>query len=127
MSKALKNAGIADKTGLMVATIKAGIFAGVVLASVYFMLGYLGAVTANELLNVSEKATLLSEISNLAFGGAGRVILGATFFLACLSTTTGLIGSVSAYFKSVFPSVSYRCWVLIWTLLSFSFANLGLS
>lgn len=126
VTKALKSNGISGH-GLMVATIKAGIFAGAVLASIYFMLGYMGAITASSISQNSQNAQFLSDISNLVFGSGGRVVLGGISFLACLTTTTGLIGAVSAYFESILPRISYKKWVLIWTILSFGVANIGLN
>lgn len=126
VAKALKAQGITGE-GLMRATIKAGIFAGAVLASIYFMLGYMGAVSASSISASSQNAQFLSDISNLVFGPFGRVVLGGISFIACLTTTTGLIGSVSAYFEGIIPRVSYKKWVLAWTLLSFAVANVGLN
>ncbi|MDO4233112.1 MAG: branched-chain amino acid transport system II carrier protein, partial [Lautropia sp.] len=47
--------------------------------------------------------------------------------LACLSTAVGLIIACSEYFERLLPRVSYRVWVTLFTLVSFGFANVGLS
>src|SRR5699024_5603363 len=47
--------------------------------------------------------------------------------LACLTTACGLIVSVSEYFNRIFPRISYKTYVIIFTLVSFILANQGLN
>ena len=54
--------------------------------------------------------------------------MAATVTLACLKTAVGLITSCSETFSALFPkALKYRTWAIIFTLVSFAFANLGLS
>ena len=77
---------------------------------------------ADFLLNEKEK-----EVKNV-FGNFGIVLLAAIFTLACLTTCIGLITSGGEYFESLFnQKLSYRKWVLVWTLFSFLMANFGLN
>ena len=47
--------------------------------------------------------------------------------LACLKTAVGLITSCSETFSALFPNgPKYRAWAIIFTIGSFTFANLGL-
>ncbi|CZE46976.1 branched-chain amino acid transport system II carrier protein [Campylobacter geochelonis] len=122
---AMRALGIKNRAVLVSATIKAGILAGAILMSVYMMLAYLGASSGTLFTEVSNGANLLSQITYHLFGEFGRVILGAIFLLACLTTTVGLIGSASEYFSSV-TKLSYKFWVVAWSVLSFCVANAGL-
>ncbi|WP_390564233.1 branched-chain amino acid transport system II carrier protein, partial [Staphylococcus pseudintermedius] len=47
--------------------------------------------------------------------------------LACLTTACGLIVSVSEYFNSILPKISYKVYVFIFTIISFILSNLGLN
>lgn len=123
---AMRERGVKDEEHLAISTIKAGMFAGAILMIVYVMLGYLGATSATLFGSAENGAELLSLISNHLFGKAGVVVLGVAFFLACFTTTTGLISSVSAYFEEICPKISYKKWVLIWVIVSYGVANLGL-
>lgn len=48
-------------------------------------------------------------------------------FLACLTTSTGLIASCAEYFGTLFPKLSYKTLAVIFTLVSFIIANFGLT
>ena len=54
-------------------------------------------------------------------------MLATIFTLACLTTCVGLINSISQYFSTLFPKVSYHRWVCIIVVFSFLICNLGLN
>lgn len=61
-------------------------------------------------------------------GYPGLVILAATVTLACLKTAVGLITSCAETFSALFPhGPAYRVWAALFAVISFLFANLGLS
>lgn len=126
VAQALMNFGVKDENKLSSLTIKAGFFAGSMLMIVYIMLGYIGAMSASQFGSVQNGAELLSNISAYYFGDFSRVILGIALFLACFTTTVGLISSISAYFVT-FTKISYKAWVAIWCVISFVIANFGLN
>ena len=61
------------------------------------------------------------------FGILGKYLLGIIVALACLTTACGLIVSVSQYFYSIFSKISYKVYVIGFTIISFILANLGLN
>ncbi|MGP1561515.1 MAG: branched-chain amino acid transport system II carrier protein [Helicobacteraceae bacterium] len=128
VAKAIQDAGINNENHLVTSTIKAGMLAGAVLMTVYLMLGFLGASAASLFPEVKANgADLLSKISNHLFGSFGVVMLGTAFFLACLTTTLGLITATSAYFEKLTNGkIKYKTWVFIWSAVSFGVANFGL-
>ncbi|MDO5046674.1 branched-chain amino acid transport system II carrier protein [Campylobacter sp.] len=127
---AIKQHGVQNERHMVVSTMKAGMMAGIILMIIYLMLGYLGATSA-ELFKDSPDingAALLSGISDYYFGKIGVFILGSAFFLACLTTTLGLITSASEYFEELTKGrVKYKVWVVLWCLIGFGVANFGLT
>lgn len=121
---AISHAGVSERGAVVTSTVRAGIVAGIVLMSVYFMLGFLGALSGQNSLSSTQ---LLVHISSSIFGIGGQIVLGVTFFLACFGTTTGLTSAVSGFFHSLFPGVSYRTWVFIFSAQSAIVACNGLS
>lgn len=120
----LRKMGVSKKGELASLSIRAGLFAGVVLAAVYVMLGLLGAmVRPSEDLN---PAALLSFISTSSFGFGGQIVLGISFLLACFGTTVGLTSAVSEFFKGLFPRLSYSMWVCVFSVLGAIMASNGL-
>ncbi|MBR8463673.1 branched-chain amino acid transport system II carrier protein [Campylobacter sp. faydin G-24] len=126
---AIRAVGIKDEDHLVGSTIKAGIMAGIILMLIYLMLGYLGATSASLFKDTAiNGAELLSRISDHYFGGAGVIILGSAFFLACLTTTLGLITSAGEYFVELTNGrVRYKVWVILWCVIGFGVANFGLT
>lgn len=120
----LKKMGVSKKGELASLSIRAGLFAGVVLFAVYVMLGLLGAMARPS--DDLSPAALLSFISTSSFGFGGQVVLGISFLLACFGTTVGLTSAVSAYFKEIFPRISYAGWVYIFSALGAIMASNGL-
>ena len=66
-------------------------------------------------------------IVSQVFGAPGAILLAAIFTLACLTTCVGLINSISQFFSTLFPKVSYHKWVNIIVVFSFLICNLGLN
>lgn len=119
--------GIKEKKGVMKYTIMTGIFAGTILASVYLILAYMGMSSSNVFPIQENGAWTLRCIVHQLFGDTGAVLLAAIFTLACLTTCVGLITSISQYFSTLTPKLSYRKWVLLIAGFSFLICNQGLN
>lgn len=104
----------------------AGLGAGILLASIYTILGFLGASSAS-LGEAENGAGVLTIVMNELFGGIGIILLGLLFTLACLCVCIGLIISCSQYFSTLFPMLTYKKWAVILAVLSLLVANLGLN
>ncbi len=104
----------------------AGLGAGILLASIYTILGFLGASSAS-LGEAENGAGVLTNVMNELFGSIGIILLGLLFTLACLCVCIGLIISCSQYFSTLFPKLSYKKWAVILAVLSLLVANLGLN
>lgn len=128
ISLAIKGFGIEDKKDITKYTIKSGILAGTILLLVYAALSYIGKMSSVSFAGAENGALILTDSIKLAYGNFGVILLAAIFTLACLTTCIGLITSGSEYFYSLFKEkLSYETWVIIWTGLSFIFANFGLN
>lgn len=125
----IRQLGINNRRDLLVGTIKSALLAAVLLGVIYISLAWLanrvdlgGAVVDDQNLGTF----LLTFMSNDVFGIFGPILLGVVVFLACITTGTGLIVSVSEYFNSILPKVPYKMWVVLFVLISFGLANQGL-
>ncbi|MCQ4924400.1 branched-chain amino acid transport system II carrier protein [Tissierella carlieri] len=127
ISIALKEMGVTEEKKLVSNTIKAGAIAGVLLAIIYGMLAYLGAVSQTRFGATENGAETLTNVVFYLFGQKGSVLLGVIFSLACLTTSVGLLTSCSQYFAKLMPKVSYRALVTILSVSSMIFANVGLT
>lgn len=119
--------GVRNRAQLLATTTVAGAVAAVCLAVVYLLIGYMGATSVAGLGLQENGAAVLSKTAQHYFGMGGNVLLSAIVFLACLSTAVGLIISCSEYFNRLLPAISYKTFVVIFTLVSMAFANKGLS
>ncbi|MDU0461671.1 branched-chain amino acid-like transporter carrier protein BrnQ3 [Staphylococcus ureilyticus] len=132
---AVKATGITHANKIFRQTLLAGIIAAVALMFIYISLGFIGnhmAVpqekVASLIANDQNIGTyLLTTIASAGFGAFGKYLLGIIVALACLTTACGLIVSVSEYFNRIFPRISYKTYVIIFTLVSFILANQGLN
>ncbi|MEE3609618.1 branched-chain amino acid transport system II carrier protein [Avibacterium paragallinarum] len=115
-------------------TIFAAMIAGVALAFIYISLGWVGNhlmispdVLAQLHQNKQDLGTyILNHVTAMAFGEAGRFVLNVIVSLACLTTAVGLCASISSYFAQQFPRFSYRTYAMLFCIISFVIANLGL-
>ncbi len=127
ISITLKEMGVTEEKKLVANTIKAGAIAGLLLAIIYGMLAYLGAVSQTRFGVTENGAQTLTNVVFYLFGQKGSVLLGVIFFLACLTTSVGLLTSCSQYFAKLMPKVSYRTLIIILSVSSMIFANVGLT
>ncbi len=123
----LRSFGIEQKEGVVRYTVKAGVFAGAILAGVYLMLTYMGMASSGVYPIMGNGAWTLRCIVKQIYGQPGAILLASIFTLACLTTCVGLITSISQFFTGLFPKVSYRALVLIITGFSFVICNQGLN
>ena len=123
----LRTLKVDKKNDIMKYTVRAGFAAGTILTLVYVMLSYMGMKTSALYSIEGNGAWVLRCIVHQLFGGTGAVLLATIFTLACLTTCVGLITSISQYFSTLLPKVSYRKWAVGITLFSFAVCNQGLN
>lgn len=130
---AIKSRGVTDKA-LFTQTLMAGVIAAVALGAIYIALAWIGnhyPISPETAADLAAKGQnigtyILNSVATDTFGEFGRTLLGIIVTLACLTTSIGLIVTTSEYFNEIFPKISYKVYVLIFTLISFAIANQGL-
>ena len=104
-----------------------GLIAGILLAIIYIMLGYMGMQTSALYEIKGNGAYTLRCIVEQLFGKPGAILLAAIFALACLTTCVGLITSIAQYFSTLTSKISYKQWVMIVSVFSLIVCNQGLN
>ncbi|KFN89774.1 branched-chain amino acid transport system carrier protein [Tetragenococcus muriaticus PMC-11-5] len=94
------------------------------LSLVYLGIAYIGASSST--LSFTSGADTLSEVANNYFGLPGNFLFGLVVIFACLPTAVGLLSSCAWYFNKLFPSISYKFFLLFFVVFSATVANIGL-
>ncbi|ANU14861.1 Branched-chain amino acid transport system carrier protein [Planococcus halocryophilus Or1] len=124
---AVRKMGVTSSKGVLMATMKSGIVASALLAIVYTGIAYLGS-TSTAVLGVMETGgPVLSGASNYYFGTFGATLLAVIIILACLTTAIGLTVANAEFFHKLTPKVSYKMYVIIFSVFSLVVTNAGLS
>ena len=134
---AVKGFGVEGNRSIAKVTILSGIIAVVLLAVIYIFVARIGA-TSQSLFDFDGQTFLmkyqaidgghvLSQASLYYLGDLGRAVLAVIVFLACLTTSTGLISACAEYFNKIWPRLSYVSWANIFTLIALSLYFIGLS
>ncbi|WP_342470184.1 branched-chain amino acid transport system II carrier protein [Ureibacillus sp. FSL K6-3587] len=119
--------GIMDRAKQVTITIFAGIVAALGLAFVYISLSWIGASSPTVTGYFDEGGSVISAASKALYGNTGSIILSLVIILACITTSVGLITANATFFANLFPKVSYKVLVVIFTVFSFLFSNFGLA
>lgn len=124
---AIKGQGITDPKSIAKATWKSGIFAMGLMMLIYGLITYMGSSSVSAIGKFDNGGLIFAAVSQYYFGSFGNILLAIIIVLACLKTSIGLITSCSEFFHEVFPKVSYKWFVAILCLVSFTIANFGLT
>ncbi|MCF4006172.1 branched-chain amino acid transport system II carrier protein [Corynebacterium uropygiale] len=121
----LRMRGLKEGHQLVHGTIRAGLIAGVILAVIYLGLGYIGQII-DQPSQYADGAALLTDAARLTMGLPGQVVFGLIVLLACMTTAVGLIAATSEFFESLLPGVRYHAWAVIFAVMSWAMATMGL-
>lgn len=124
---AIRSIGVTSKREILSATIKTGFVAIFFLAIIYVGIAYLGATSTESFGLFDTGGPVLSSAATFYFGSFGTAMLSIIIILACLTTSIGLITACGEYFRTLFPAVSYKAFVVFFSALSFTIANFGLA
>ncbi len=124
---AIKSSGITEPKEIAKATWKSGIFAMSLMMLIYGLITYMGASSIAAIGTFDNGGLIFAAVAKHYFGSFGAILLAIIIVLACLKTSIGLITSCSEFFNEVFPKVSYKWFVFILCLVSFTIANFGLT
>lgn len=124
---AIKGQGITHTKDIAKATWKSGMFAMGLMMLIYGLITYMGASSVSAIGKFENGGQIFAAVSQHYFGSFGNILLAIIIVLACLKTSIGLITSCSEFFHNLYPKVSYRWFVLLLCLVSFTIANFGLN
>ncbi|MFD1020915.1 branched-chain amino acid transport system II carrier protein [Thalassobacillus hwangdonensis] len=124
---AIRNLGITDRKAIAQATWKSGIFAMGLMMLIYGLITYMGASSVSAVGTLENGGLTFAAVSQYYFGPFGSILLAIIIVLACVKTSIGLTIACSEFFHEVFPKVSYKTFVLLLSLVSFTVANFGLT
>lgn len=97
------------------------------LALVYVFIAYMGATSVAGIGLQDNGTAVLAKVAQHYFGDAGNLLLAVIVFLACLTTSVGLITACAEYFNRILPRVSYVAFATLFTVIPCLLANFGLS
>lgn len=103
-----------------------GAIAVALLGIVYIFIANIGATSVERFGLFETGAPVLTASADFLFGAVGQVILAVIVLLACLSTSIGLITSCSTYFHKLYSKVSYKVFVVIFSIAAFGLGMFGL-
>lgn len=118
---------VEDKNDVVEYTKKSGFVAGAVLLIVYAMLTFVGVQVSGSEQTFENGAQVLTYVSHYVFGDLGAAVVIFIFTLACLTTSIGLIVSISEYFATLSSKVTVRQWTAAIAFFSFVLGNFGLN
>ncbi|MGT2933173.1 branched-chain amino acid transport system II carrier protein [Streptococcus catagoni] len=134
---ASKQFGAKNHKDITKMTFISGLIAISLLALIYIFIGRIGATSQNLFPfsqgffriqgNPINGGHILSHASHFYLGSLGQASLAMIIFLACLTTSTGLISSSAEFFHNLLPQFSRNFWAGLFTLVSASFYLGGLN
>ena len=124
----IQGLGVKEPKDVAGSTVRSGIFSCLLMAVIYLAVAVVGTQSRGLFPAAENGGIALAQIAQHYLRGVGLLVLAATVTLACLKTSVALITSCSETFVGLFPKgPSYRVWAILFCLMSFVFANLGLS
>ena len=108
-------------------TAKSAIIAALLLALVYVFISNIGATSVSVLGLQKTGAGVLTGATTYYFGNIGKLLLFVIVFLACLTTSVGLVTACASFFVRLYDKVSYKTYAIALTLFSFAVGNYGLA
>jgi len=105
----------------------AKLIAALLLALVYVFISNIGTTSVSVLGLQKTGAGVLTGATTFYFGNVGKILLFVIVFLACLTTSVGLVTACATYFVRLYDKISYKTYVVGLSLFSFAVGNYGLA
>lgn len=123
----IRDLGVKEPGAVAAHTVKAGVFSCLFMGLIYLAVAVVGAQTGILYADCKDGGEIFARVAEHYFGKPGAILLAIMVTFACMKTAVGLVTSCAETFTKMFPKAfSYRVWVVIFCLVSFLFANLGL-
>ncbi|WP_273419394.1 branched-chain amino acid transport system II carrier protein [Veillonella caviae] len=118
--------GVTSRVVVTKTVMEVGAIAVALLGIVYIFIGNIGATSVERFGLFETGAPVLTASADFLFGAVGQVILAVIVLLACLSTSIGLITSCSTYFHKLYSKISYKVFVVVFSVAAFGLGMFGL-
>ncbi len=127
VARALAVKNVSSTQKVMKYTISAGLISVLLLSLLYFSLFYLGATGAKVAEGATNGGQIFSRYVNALFGIGGTWIMSGIIILANLTTLVGVSSACADYFSKFHIRLSYPFWVVVFTILTTTIAQTGLT
>lgn len=126
VARALAAKNVTQPKDIVKYTISAGFVSVILLAGLYFSLFYLGATSAAVAEGATNGGQIFSRYVNVLFGSAGTWIMAGIIVLASLTTLVG-VTSAADYFSKFSVRFSYPFWAALFTAMTITVSQYGLT
>ncbi|MBF0779629.1 MULTISPECIES: branched-chain amino acid transport system II carrier protein [unclassified Granulicatella] len=77
--------------------------------------------------DVNKGSYIISQATQQLFGAPSQIFLAIMVTLTCFTTAVGLIVATAEFFYKIYPKLTYKQYVLVFTIIGFAISNLGLT
>jgi LIVCS family branched-chain amino acid:cation transporter len=107
--------------------IKAGIITIIGLIALQISMAWIGASSVDSIGFKENGGEVLAQSAYTLFGKIGIYMIGTVIFLTGITTNVACLAAVAEYFEKIIPSVSYKKWLIIFSILGLIITNFGLN
>lgn len=125
--KSIDAIGIKSEKEVSKVFIKAGLITVIGLVALQISMSWIGASSVDAIGYKDNGGELIALASKALFGQTGIYLIGIVIFLTGITTNVACLAAVAEYFGRIIPSVSYKKWLIIFSLGSLVITNFGLT
>lgn len=123
----LKQMGVKKTSTIAKDTLKSGLISIFIMGVIYTSLSFMGTFSLEQFTLSENGGIALSQIASYYLGVPGQILLAFIVIIACFKTAIGLSTAFAETFTTIMPSISYKKWLILATILPALVANFGLT
>ncbi|ASB88222.1 branched-chain amino acid transport system II carrier protein [Bacillus sonorensis] len=125
--KSINSLGIRCEKEVSRLFIKAGMITITGLVALQISMAWIGASSVDAIGFKENGGEVLAQSAITLFGPFGIYMIGTVIFLTGITTNVACLAAASEYFERVVPSVSYKKWLIIFSIIGVVITNFGLN
>lgn len=125
--KSISSLGIQSEKEVSKLFIKAGMITIIGLIALQVSMAWIGASSVEAIGYKDNGGEVLAQSAKALFGTIGIYIIGTVIFLTGITTNVACLAAVSEYFDRILPAISYKKWLIIFSVFSLIITNFGLN
>ncbi|GIN88840.1 branched-chain amino acid transport system carrier protein BraB [Heyndrickxia sporothermodurans] len=125
--KSISSLGIKSEKEVSKLFIKAGFITIIGLIALQISMAWIGASSVEAIGYKDNGGEVLAQSAKALLGQMGIYIIGTVIFLTGITTNVACLAAVSEYFERIVPSISYKKWLILFSILSMIITNFGLN